>query len=129
MTTLRFDGPGHRLRWQGTLIPRGMTFEVSKGEAASLIRAHPHVNVTVIVPPKARDVAFYWLQSVEDPSVAFLVCDPNRFFKDYHVSIREETQADLDLADAKDGQADSNSWLDIGGCGGDGCGGCGGCGA
>ena len=47
---------------------------------------------------------FYWLQSVDDPAVAFLVVDPNRFFKDYHVSIREETQADLDLADAKDGQ-------------------------
>ena len=33
-------------------------------------------------------------------------------------------------ADAKDDQADSNSWFDIGGCGGDsgGCGGCGGCG-
>jgi flagellar assembly factor FliW len=57
-----------------------------------------------IVPPLARDAAFYWLQSVEDAAVAFLVCDPNRFFKDYHVSIREETQADLDLADAKDGQ-------------------------
>ena len=57
-----------------------------------------------LVPPPAPDAAFYWLQSVEDPAVAFLVCDPNRFFKDYHVSIREETQADLDLADAKDGQ-------------------------
>ena len=57
-----------------------------------------------LVPPATRDGAFYWLQSVEDANVAFLVCDPNRFFKDYHVSIREETQADLDLADAKDGQ-------------------------
>ena len=57
-----------------------------------------------IVGDNAQDAAFYWLQSVEDPNVAFLVCDPNRFFKDYHVSIREETQADLDLADAKDGQ-------------------------
>ncbi len=57
----------------------------------------------IVTPPSADD-AFYWLQSVEDPAVAFLVCDPNRFFKDYHVSIREETQADLTLADAKDGQ-------------------------
>ena len=47
---------------------------------------------------------FYWLQSVDDPQVAFLVVDPGHFFKDYHVSIREETQADLDLADAKEGQ-------------------------
>ena len=57
-----------------------------------------------IVGQNAPDAAFYWLQSLEDPNVAFLVCDPNRFFKDYHVSIREETQADLELADAKDGQ-------------------------
>ena len=54
--------------------------------------------------PAMQEGQFYWLQSVDDPSVAFLVVDPNRFFKDYHVSIREETQADLDLADAKDGQ-------------------------
>jgi len=57
-----------------------------------------------LIPPPAPGGHFYWLQSVEDTTVAFLVCDPNRFFKDYHVSIREETQADLDLADAKDGQ-------------------------
>ena len=47
---------------------------------------------------------FYWLQSADDPEVAFLVVDPALFFKDYQVLIREETQADLDLADAKDGQ-------------------------
>ena len=47
---------------------------------------------------------FYWLQSADDPAVAFLVVDPALFFKDYQVLIREETQADLDLADAKDGQ-------------------------
>jgi flagellar assembly factor FliW len=57
-----------------------------------------------LIGPVAEDGHFYWLQSVEDTNVAFLVCDPNRFFKDYHVSIREETQSDLDLADAKDGQ-------------------------
>src|SRR5215211_5358621 len=47
---------------------------------------------------------FYWLQSADDPEVAFLVVDPALFFKDYQVSIREETQADLNLTDAKDGQ-------------------------
>ena len=56
------------------------------------------------VPAKAPDAPFYWLQSADDPNVAFLVADPARFFKDYHVSIREETQAGLDLADAKEGQ-------------------------
>ena len=57
-----------------------------------------------LIPAASSEQAFYWLQSVEDPNVAFLVVDPSRFFKDYHVSIREETQADLDLVDAKDGQ-------------------------
>ncbi|MEO6434222.1 MAG: flagellar assembly protein FliW [Tepidisphaeraceae bacterium] len=47
---------------------------------------------------------FYWLQATDDAEVAFLVVDPALFFKDYHVSIREETQEDLNLADAKDGQ-------------------------
>ena len=47
---------------------------------------------------------FYWLQSTDMPEVAFLVVDPNEFFKDYHVSIREETQEHLNLTDAKEGQ-------------------------
>ena len=47
---------------------------------------------------------FYWLQAVDDPEVAFLVTDPDSFFKDYDVPIREETQQDLNLADTKDGR-------------------------
>jgi flagellar assembly factor FliW len=58
----------------------------------------------VTVRPTGQEGHFYWLQSTEDPAIAFLVVDPGLFFKDYHVSIREETQQDLDLADAKDGQ-------------------------
>src|SRR5215217_7580919 len=52
----------------------------------------------------APDSPFYWMQSLDDPSLAFLVTDPNAFFKDYTVSIREETQQDLHLADTKDGR-------------------------
>ncbi len=55
-------------------------------------------------PSREQSQSFYWLQSATDPEVAFLVVDPGLFFKDYHVQIREETQADLELADAKDGQ-------------------------
>ena len=54
--------------------------------------------------PTPSDGPFYWLQATENPELAFLVANPAHFFKDYHVSIREETQADLNLADAKDGQ-------------------------
>lgn len=64
----------------------------------------PGVTRFVAVRPAGQEGHFYWLQSADDPQVAFLVVDPNLFFKDYHVSIREETQQDLDLADATDGQ-------------------------
>jgi len=40
---------------------------------------------------------FFWLQSVDEPNLAFVVTDPSIFFKDYDVQVREETQADLEL--------------------------------
>jgi len=40
---------------------------------------------------------FFWLQSVDDANLAFVVTDPTIFFKDYEVPIREETQAELML--------------------------------
>jgi flagellar assembly factor FliW len=43
---------------------------------------------------------FFWLQSTDEPSLAFVVTDPSIFFKDYEVPMREETQQDLQLTDA-----------------------------
>jgi flagellar assembly factor FliW len=40
---------------------------------------------------------FFWLQSVDEPNLAFVVTDPSIFFKDYEVPIRDEAQADLEL--------------------------------
>jgi flagellar assembly factor FliW len=42
---------------------------------------------------------FFWLQAVEEPSLAFVVTDPTIFFKDYDVPLREEMAADLELTD------------------------------
>ena len=42
---------------------------------------------------------FFWLQSIDEPNLAFVVTDPSIFFKDYDVPIREEAQADLQLTD------------------------------
>lgn len=47
---------------------------------------------------------FFWLQSVDEPALAFVVTDPNIFFKDYEVTIREETQAELQLTDTAHAQ-------------------------
>ena len=47
---------------------------------------------------------FFWLQSVDEPNLAFVVTDPTIFFKEYQVPLREETWQDLQLADEGDVQ-------------------------
>jgi len=42
---------------------------------------------------------FFWLQCVDEPSLAFVVTDPSIFFKDYEVPIKDETQTELNLTD------------------------------
>lgn len=42
---------------------------------------------------------FFWLQSVDEPELAFVVTDPTIFFKEYAVPVREETRQDLCLED------------------------------
>jgi flagellar assembly factor FliW len=43
---------------------------------------------------------FFWLQSVDEASLAFVITDPTIFFKDYEVPVREEWQTELRIADA-----------------------------
>ena len=45
------------------------------------------------------DNYFFWLQSVDDPNLAFVVTDPTVFFKDYQAPLREETSAELQMTD------------------------------
>jgi len=42
---------------------------------------------------------FLWLQSVDEPGLAFLVTDPSLFFKEYQVPMWKETVQELQLAD------------------------------
>jgi len=42
---------------------------------------------------------FFWIQSVDDPNLAFVITDPAIFFKDYEVPVREESQLELRLSD------------------------------
>jgi len=46
-----------------------------------------------------EDNYFLWLQSVDEPSLAFVVTDPSIFHKDYQVAVKEETQQELVLTD------------------------------
>ncbi len=52
----------------------------------------------------ADDAAFFWLQSVDEPGLAFVVTDPALFLPDYSVPIRPEQMADLKLAAPADAQ-------------------------
>ena len=45
---------------------------------------------------------FFWLQSVDEPNLAFVVTDPTIFFKEYEVPVREETWQELQLAEEGD---------------------------
>ncbi len=46
---------------------------------------------------------FFWLQSVEDPELAFVVTDPSLWVKDYVVTIRREQMEELGLPRLEDG--------------------------
>jgi flagellar assembly factor FliW len=52
----------------------------------------------------ATDPVFFWLQSVDDPAVAFVVCDPLAFVPDYSVPIRADDVESLELNDLTDCQ-------------------------
>ena len=45
---------------------------------------------------------FFWLQSVDEPNLAFVVTDPAIFFKGYEVPLRDETRQELRLEDVRD---------------------------
>ncbi len=42
---------------------------------------------------------FYWLQSVDTPDLAFVVCDPRLFVADYHVPVKLEDLECIELSD------------------------------
>ena len=50
------------------------------------------------------DPVFYWLQSVEDPGLAFVVCDPREFVPDYQAPIRQDDLRSLGMRDVTDSQ-------------------------
>lgn len=50
------------------------------------------------------DACFFWLQSTEDPALAFVVTDPNLFVRDYAVPIRADQMEALRLASLDEAQ-------------------------
>ena len=52
----------------------------------------------------AEDACFFWLQSLEDPSLAFVVTDPSFFVGEYSVPIRDDQMVELKLPRLEDAQ-------------------------
>lgn len=71
-------------------IPSGLPGFVARKEFA--VVAHPGGG------------PFNWLQSTEEPGLAFVIADPLYFCPDYRVSISRAEVEDLDLEDEKEAQ-------------------------
>ena len=50
------------------------------------------------------EACFFWLQSLDDPALAFVVTDPALFVPDYSVPIRPDQMSDLSLSRLEDAQ-------------------------
>ncbi len=61
-----------------------------------------HCRFCLLEP--ADDACFFWLQSLDDPNLAFVVTDPSFFVPDYSVPIRSEQMEELNLARLEDAQ-------------------------
>ncbi len=51
-----------------------------------------------------EDACFFWLQSMDDPNLAFVVTDPSQFFPDYSVPVRQEQMEELHIRSIDESQ-------------------------
>jgi len=51
-----------------------------------------------------EDACFFWLQSLDEPSLAFVVTDPSLFVRDFSVPLRPEQMSELGLGTLEDAQ-------------------------
>lgn len=61
-----------------------------------------HTRFCLLEPQE--DSAFFWLQSLDDPTLAFVVTDPSFFVPEYSVPIRAEQLAGLEMSRLEDAQ-------------------------
>jgi len=55
-----------------------------------------------IVMPNRKKGPLFWIQSVDDPAIAFVVTDPTNFFLDYRVVPEPEERALLGIEEGDD---------------------------
>lgn len=61
-----------------------------------------HTRFCLLQP--GDEACFFWLQSLDDPSLAFVVTDPSLFVGEYAVQLRTEQATTLGIKDTRDAQ-------------------------
>jgi len=59
----------------------------------------PHAQRFVFLHDEGAPGPVFWMQSIDDPALAFLVCEPKPFFPDYEIELGPAEQALLGLTD------------------------------
>lgn len=75
-------------------------FEIETSRAlnfAQSILGFPDSSTYVVV--EVEETPYIWLQSADEPDVAFLATSPFLFFPDYDLELGEEEQQTLDVSD------------------------------
>ena len=52
-----------------------------------------------VVMPNEKDGPLFWIQSVEDANIAFILTDPTNFFVDYRIAPDQQERQKLGLAE------------------------------
>lgn len=79
-------------------IPDDRVLEFPRG----LLGFSQHTRYCLLEP--GDDACFFWLQSLDEPSLAFVVTDPSMFVPEYSVPIRPEQMIELKLGKLEDAQ-------------------------
>lgn len=52
-----------------------------------------------IVMPNKKEGPLFWIQSIDDPDIAFVMTDPTNFFLDYQLAPEESERSKLEIAE------------------------------
>ena len=61
----------------------------------------PHLHNFIVMPNK-KEGPLFWIQSVDDPDMAFVLTDPNNFFPDYQIQPNKDEYKTLGISGSDD---------------------------
>ncbi len=95
-TLVAFD----TVRFGEVSVPESRVMDFPRG-----LVGMPSARRFVFLHREETEGPFFWMQSADDPRLAFVVCEPQRFFPDYSVPLTIEDQELLGIHTVEDGMA------------------------